>query len=342
MDALSEDQLTEIRRRVGSLNSEQLDVISHIDKETRDEVIKIARVNPSFYPRFLGTIATKLGISSAVKEAEYSRIFDALYKIFDNPEYRPSPEVVKILVNALGMTKDKALAAQKDSEAPVLNPLITEKGDLTAEALERVLKNIQALVSDGTLTAQEQEILDLVVEGKPFADIAETVGLSSRSAVTATVTGIREKIQLPKVNVASASHNNLKNAENLKAVWVEYKKRKSEQGQSLGNSVNESVRKYLQGVGYHAARLGLDPYTLDVDVLKHERVQRAAAVGLGEEATWFEVFCGELAAGKEPEVPVYCDCSVYPSWEDRPEDAIDISKRAAQIFLKQIRAEQAL
>ncbi len=96
----------------------------------------------------------------------------------------------------------------------------------------------------------------------------------------------------------------------------------------------EEERLYWQKIGYMAKSFGLEPTVSDVDVLNHERMQRAEKQGLDPEATWFQVYCAELRAGLQPTTPDYFDSENMVDWEDRPNDAFMAAEQAAQIFLK--------
>ena len=91
----------------------------------------------------------------------------------------------------------------------------------------------------------------------------------------------------------------------------------------------------LVAAGWHAHRLGMPlSEKLDGDVvLDYERRQRALARDLTEEASWFEVFCAELAAGIEIVVPDYCD-SDWGGDEDHPAAAYGLACKAYAILAK--------
>ncbi len=93
---------------------------------------------------------------------------------------------------------------------------------------------------------------------------------------------------------------------------------------------------YWRKVGWMANKLDLPPDSTDHEVLERERMNRACAQGLTVDSTWFSVFCAELKAGVEVEVPSYCELKDNVNWACRPAVAFGWAKEAHRIFGKTI------
>ena len=226
----------------------------------------------------------------------------------------------------------------------VVSSVFTADLRLVPSIIAQIARNTHAAVSSGQVPEMVQDIFNRRLKGEDDMETIYTKLDTSHKKMDPLMNAFRKAIGFPSVRdlgIEGMTNRSAgyKDVANLLAIWKHYT---DEYASKAVVPDREQQRRYDALVAYNATIQGMDPLSVDVDVLNNELTTRSRVACIVEESpTWFHSFFAERVCGIDGNVPSYCNCDGVTDWEQIPALA---AVKAAQIYevLTQIIPEDIL